>query len=57
MGNTQFGFRNSVGTREAIFSLEMIVQRSKDINHDIMLVSLIIKKLPTKLIMINLYKY
>jgi len=35
MSNTQFGFRNSVGTREAIFSLQVLIQRARDVNHDV----------------------
>jgi len=33
MSYTQFGFRNSVGTREAIFSLQVLILRARDVNH------------------------
>lgn len=31
----QFGFRNALGTREAIFSLQVLIQRCRDVNHDV----------------------
>lgn len=34
MNYTQFGLRNSVGTRKAIFSLQVLIQRARDVNHD-----------------------
>ena len=35
MGQSQFGFRNGVGTREALFSLNVLVQRCRDMNVDV----------------------
>lgn len=35
MSNTQFGFRNAMGTREAIFSLQVLFQRASDVNQNI----------------------
>jgi len=35
MNNTQFEFRKLVGIRKAIFSLQVLVQRARDVNHDI----------------------
>lgn len=32
---TQFGFRNALGTREALFSIQVLFQRARDVNHDI----------------------
>lgn len=32
MGDTQFGFRNGLGTREALFSLNVLTQRARDMN-------------------------
>ncbi|XP_030747669.1 uncharacterized protein LOC115876118 [Sitophilus oryzae] len=32
MDNTQFGFRNGLGTREALFSLNVMTQRCRDMN-------------------------
>ena len=32
---TQFGFRNAVGTREALFSIQVLFQRCRDMNYDI----------------------
>lgn len=32
---TQFGFRNGVGTREALFALNILTQRCRDMNQDI----------------------
>lgn len=29
---TKFGFRNGLGTREALFSLNVLIQRARDIN-------------------------
>lgn len=37
MSNTQFGFRNGMGTREALFGLNVIAQRCLDMNQDIYL--------------------
>lgn len=34
---TQFGFRNAVGTREALFALNVLIQRCRDINCDVYL--------------------
>lgn len=35
MDNTQFGFRNGLGTREALFSLNVMTQRCRDMNVDV----------------------
>jgi len=35
MSNTQFAFRNSVGTRGVIFSLQVLIQRARDVNPDV----------------------
>ncbi|XP_044750612.1 uncharacterized protein LOC123310952 [Coccinella septempunctata] len=35
MDNTQFGFRNGMGTREALFSLNVLAQRCRDMNVDV----------------------
>lgn len=35
IGSTQFGFRNGVGTREAVFSLNVLTQRCRDMNVDV----------------------
>lgn len=35
MGNTQFGFRNGFGTREALFSMQVLTQRCRDMNVDV----------------------
>lgn len=35
ISDTQFGFRNGVGTREALFSLNVLVQRSRDVGCDV----------------------
>lgn len=32
---TQFGFRNAVGTREALFSIQVLFQRCRDVNCDV----------------------
>jgi len=32
---TQFGFRSALGTRKAIFSLQVLIQRFKDMNKDV----------------------
>lgn len=37
IGDTQFGFRKGLGTREALFSIEVLVQRSRDVNSDVFL--------------------
>lgn len=37
MGKTQFGFKEGMGTREALFSLQMLVQRCQDTNQDVFL--------------------
>lgn len=34
ISNTQFGFRNGFGTREALFAYNVIVQRCLDVNQD-----------------------
>lgn len=33
--NTQFGFRNGFGTREALFSINVLIQRCRDVNQDV----------------------
>lgn len=33
--NTQFGFRNGLGTREALFSVQVLIQRCRDTNCDV----------------------
>src|SRR5262249_3570638 len=33
--NSQFGFRNGMGTREALFSLNVLTQRARDMNVDV----------------------
>jgi hypothetical protein len=35
IGDSQFGFRNSLGTREALFSLQVLIQRCRDMNKDV----------------------
>lgn len=35
ISSTQFGFRNGVGTREALFSLNVLTQRCLDVNQDL----------------------
>lgn len=35
MGNTQFGFKNGMGTREALFSMQVLVQRCRDVSVDV----------------------
>lgn len=35
LGNTQFGFRNGFGTREAMFGFQVLVQRCRDVNVDV----------------------
>jgi len=35
MSNTKFGFRNAMGTREAIFNLQVLFQRARDVNQKI----------------------
>uniref|UniRef100_A0A8D8XFQ8 Craniofacial development protein 2 n=1 Tax=Cacopsylla melanoneura TaxID=428564 RepID=A0A8D8XFQ8_9HEMI len=35
MGDTQFGFRNNLGTREALFSLQVLVQKCRDLCHPV----------------------
>jgi len=32
---TQFVFRNSLGKREVIFSLKVLIQKARDVNHDV----------------------
>lgn len=34
ISESQFGFRNALGTREAIFSLQVLIQRCRDMNKD-----------------------
>ena len=31
----QFGFRNGLGTREALFSIQVLIQRARDVNSDV----------------------
>ena len=33
--NTQFGFRNGLGTREALFSMQVLIQRCRDVNCEV----------------------
>lgn len=35
MSETQFGFRDAVGTREALFSVQVLFQRCRDVNCDV----------------------
>ena len=35
MGDTQFGFRNGFGTREALFGIQVLAQRCRDVNVDV----------------------
>lgn len=35
MSSIQFGFRNSVDTSEAIFRLHVLIQRARDVNHNV----------------------
>ncbi|KAI5732155.1 hypothetical protein M8J77_022354 [Diaphorina citri] len=35
LGITQFGFRGGLGTREALFCLQVLIQRCRDINQDV----------------------
>jgi hypothetical protein len=35
MSDTQFGFRNGLGTREALFALNVLTQRCRDMNVDV----------------------
>ena len=35
MSPTQFGFRNAMGTREALFSIQVLFQRCKDMSCDV----------------------
>ncbi|KAI5754908.1 hypothetical protein M8J77_012531 [Diaphorina citri] len=35
IGSTQFGFRNGMGTREALFCLQILVQRCRDLSKDV----------------------
>lgn len=35
IGDTQFGFRNGLGTREALFSLQVLAQRCRDVGVDV----------------------
>lgn len=35
IGDTQFGFRNGMGTREALFALQILIQRCRDVNADV----------------------
>lgn len=32
IGETQFGFRKGLGTREALFNLNVLIQRARDVN-------------------------
>lgn len=34
-GETQFGFRNGLGTREALFAIQVLIQRCRDVNCDV----------------------
>ena len=35
MGEMQFGFRNALGTREALFTLQVLIQRCRDVSCDV----------------------
>lgn len=35
IGDTQFGFRSGFGTREALFTLQVLIQRCRDVNKDV----------------------
>lgn len=35
IGETQFGFRNSMGTREALFTMQVLIQRCRDVSCDV----------------------
>jgi hypothetical protein len=35
MGKTQFGFREAMGTREALFSLQVLIQNCKEVQKDV----------------------
>lgn len=37
IGDTQFGFRQGLGTREGLFSIQVLVQRCRDMNCDVYL--------------------
>lgn len=37
ISESQFGFRNGLGTREALFSLQILVERCRDVNVDVYL--------------------
>uniref|UniRef100_A0A8D9BKL9 Reverse transcriptase domain-containing protein n=1 Tax=Cacopsylla melanoneura TaxID=428564 RepID=A0A8D9BKL9_9HEMI len=37
ISNTQFGFRNSLGTREALFSIQVLIQKCRDVEHPVYL--------------------
>jgi len=49
MSNTQFGFRNTLGTREAIFSLQKLFERASDVNQNIYACFIDYKKVIDKL--------
>lgn len=35
ISNTQFGFRKGLGTQEALFSIQVLIQRARDVNADV----------------------
>ena len=35
IGRSQFGFKNGFGTREALFSIQVLIQRCRDVNVDV----------------------
>uniref|UniRef100_A0A8D8SN59 Craniofacial development protein 2 n=1 Tax=Cacopsylla melanoneura TaxID=428564 RepID=A0A8D8SN59_9HEMI len=35
IGETQFGFRNNLGTREALFGIQVLVQKCRDLGHPV----------------------
>ena len=35
--DNQFGFKSGIGTREALFSLQVLIQNCRDVNKDIFL--------------------
>jgi len=37
MGKTQFGFKSALGTREALFAIQVLVQNCKDVQKDVFL--------------------
>lgn len=44
IGNTQFGFRKGLGTREALFGVQVLIQRCRDVNYDVYLCAIDFEK-------------